>query len=252
MIIEMKEEGGYAFTGEIEAESVRRGYLDYRITVEFNNDKLTYPAGAEGAPGDWDYCAGESWKTRVVTREAPILLFDAQKHSDMITRSGRFVRFNLVPSRDPTGSVLEMRAGNLDNQEHDYSLRYCFRKNIAGRTGDLAGKKGLYISGRSLEETPLKIQVALVMTDGSAYGEVIEFTEVQQDHMLSLDSLRSVKLVLLPKAYPDMMPYWFDYPDPLPFNISEIESVQVSIGPGIPESDYGNPHNFALERIWLE
>ena len=236
----------------IRADSIQTGYLEYQMVLEFSDRKITYPAGVEGAPGDWDFYARDSWKTRVVLKDARIHLFDAKLHSGMITGPGRFARYSIVPSDDPAKSRLEVRTRNLKNREHDKSIKYYFRNHLEGRKNDLKGKHQLIISGSSLEERPLKIQLALIMTDGSAYGKILELSPTMQRHTLSLNDLQKVKLVLLPNAYPAMMPYWFDHPNPLPFNIADVESLQISIGPGIRESDYGSPHGYSLERIWLE
>lgn len=252
VFIEMKDQGGYTWSGDISAEDMKTGYMDYRLIIEFEDKKMTFPAGVEGAPGDWDFYGWQAWTTRIVEKDAPVLLFDAYADSDMITGPGRSFRYQVVPSSDPFMSRLELRSGNLKNKEHDYSLKYCFKKNIAGRLADLSEKKSLHLSGLSLDEKPLKVQLALVMTDGSSYGGMIELTGKLENHSLDLDSLKTVRLALLPRAYPGMMPYWFDHPKPAPFDISEIEIVQLSIGPGIPETEYDNPHGFALERIWLE
>ncbi len=252
LVIGMKDEGGYTWSGEIPAESLKVGYMDYRIVVEFEDHSMTFPAGLEGEPGDWDFYGWEAWKTRIVKESAPVLLFDAQEDFDMITRPARSAWYKVVPSTDPALSMVEIRARNLKNHEHDYSFRYCFKENIAGRSEALSGKKSLLLSGLSLDDKPLKIQVALVMIDGSCYGGLVELTKTLEEHTLDLGALKEHKLALLPTAYPKMMPYWFDHPNPRPFDISEIESIQFSIGPGIPETEYGNPHGFALERIWLE
>jgi len=252
MIFEMKDEGGYSFSGVIESEFIRMGYLEYRIVVEYSDRSITFPADIEGTPDDWDFYAWESWKTRIVKKDAPILLFDAHLHSDMITKPRRFLRYTLVPSVDPTRSRVEVKVRNLQNREHDYSIRYCFGNDIKGRKNDLPGKNLLIFSGSSLEERPLKVQLALVMKDGTAYGKILELSPTLQDHILSVDDLLEVKLVLLPNAYPTMMPYWFNHPNPLPFDLSEIESLQISVGPGIPENEYSYSQGFSLERIWLE
>lgn len=252
LVFGMKDEGGYTWSGEIPAEALKVGYMDYRIVVEFEDHSMTFPAGLEGEPGDWDFYGWDAWKVRIVKESAPVLLFNAQEDSDMITRPARFSRYQVVPSADPALSMVEIRARNLKNQEHDYSFRYCFKENIAGRSGDLSVKQSLHLSGRSLDDKPLKIQVALVMRDGSCYGGLVELTKTLEDHTIDLAALKELKLALLPTAYPTMMPYWFNHPNPRPFDISEIEGLQISVGPEIPETEYGNPHGFALERIWLE
>ena len=160
--------------------------------------------------------------------------------------------YNLIPSTDPGRSFYHEKVENLKKGQHDYTIKYCFKDKILGRRTDLSLKEKLVISGHSLEDRPFKVQVALVMTDGTAYGGSIELTKNHKNHILPLEELQEVKLALIPYAFPEMMPYWFDHPNAKPFNIAEIECVQISVGPGIPKSDHDKSHEFALESIWLE
>ena len=252
LVREMDHRGGYLYGVDIPGQNLVPGYLNYRIVVEFSGKKLTFPSGVEGAPGDWDFYSRESWKTRIVKEDACIFLFDAHRDAEMITKPWWPHIYNLVPSADPGRSLFKEKVENLKNWQNDYTVRYCFKEKIVGRRPDLILKKTLVISGLSLEDRPFNVQVALVMTDGSTYGGQVELTKKHQDHILSLDELQEVKLVLIPHAFPEIMPFWFDHPDSKPFDISTIESVQISIGPGIPPEDHDKSYDFALERIWLE
>jgi hypothetical protein len=88
--------------------------------------------------------------------------------------------------------------------------------------------------GRSLSKEPVAIQVALVLKNGSSYGGILTLEpHTTMDYSLDLNSLQQVKTVTLPRPYPSFLPYFFNHTNPNAFNLDSIESLQLSIGPGI-------------------
>jgi hypothetical protein len=61
-----------------------------------------------------------------------------------------------------------------------------------------------------------------------------------------------VSLVLLPRPYPGFQPYFFQSKSKEKFNASEIEAVQISIGPGIKKEDFKNPQEVLIDKIQLQ
>ena len=71
-------------------------------------------------------------------------------------------------------------------------------------------------------------------------------------YALKLDELKQVEFVTLPRPYPSFLPYFYKNPSPEPFSIGNIESLQISIGPGISSEELEKSHGVALESIKLE
>jgi hypothetical protein len=59
-------------------------------------------------------------------------------------------------------------------------------------------------------------------------------------------------MVTLPRPYPTFLPYHFEPASIQPLRLEDIESIQVSIGPGILPAAYDQPHGIAIESIWIE
>jgi hypothetical protein len=135
---------------------------------------------------------------------------------------------------------------------HDYSMRYYFGKKIFGRRNDLPDKKEIVFRGRSLEEGNCWVQLALITKHGNAYGGLIELKTRQGDYRLTLSDLKQVKLVTLPRPYPTFLPYFFQRTVTSAMDISDVETLQISVGPGVPESQVGLSHALAIESIRLE
>jgi hypothetical protein len=61
-----------------------------------------------------------------------------------------------------------------------------------------------------------------------------------------------VKLVTLPRPYPTFLPYFFEGGTPPSFNLADVETLQVSIGPGLSEAEKKNPQTLVILSIRIE
>ena len=68
--------------------------------------------------------------------------------------------------------------------------------------------------------------------------------------MLNLADLKPVRQVILPRPYPTFLPYFFDTPGTSVLNNSTIETLQISLGPGLDNRD--GPYRFEIESVRLD
>jgi hypothetical protein len=259
-VLDMENREGYDFETTIPAENVREGNMNYYLEIQEGEDFRTFPADKIGQPFDWDFFDRTPYTTRVVAAESPIYLFDAHQHSDLLMQAYR--RGNgLKPLSEPGKAEYEVNieklyqpdAENLNEEKiYDYSFKYFFRDDISGRLNDLSAKKKLVFRGKSLNDKPEVIQLAFTMLDGTAYGGLITLYPEKKDYSLEFSDLKQVKAVTLPRPYPSFLPYYYTNPTPKPFDINNVESIQVSIGPGIPTDQLEKAHGFAVESVWVE
>jgi hypothetical protein len=256
-VISMNKISGYDYTAEIPAEVMRPGYLSYFITVTENNKTLTFPAGAETSPNDWDFFATEPYKTAVVTDTAPLYLFNAISDAEEVSREWRrgsgllpidVSRAELVTEMDQLSRKdPENENGQVIN---DYAMRYNFTPKVLGRKNDLGGFTKLVIKGRSIDKA-LPVQVALVDKRGGAFGAVVPLNVQSGDYEIKLAELKQVQLVTLPRPYPTFLPYFFKPgTSASTFSLADAETLQVSVGPGL--GSIAGPYKFAIESIRLE
>jgi len=67
-----------------------------------------------------------------------------------------------------------------------------------------------------------------------------------------LKDLKQVKTVTLPRPYPSFLPYYFEHENKGDFNILDIESLQISIGPGLEPEKLDNPVKVGIVSIVLK
>lgn len=250
-VIEMKHVSGFQYAADIPAADARPGTLEYHIAVQSARGVTTFPSRTPSLPTAWDFY-GEPWRARVVAEHAPILLFDAARDSTLITADHRDVRYDLAPSDRPGTSAMAVVARHLNEGEHDLSFRYFFRDDIRARTSDLPQMRQLVVYGKSTSTESCPVQLALVTSDGVAYGAVVTLGRDFGAVSVPLNALRHVRMPNIPHGYPVFLHYWSDVGANIPLRLDHIESILVSIGPGLPAESLEQPHGMLIERIWLE
>jgi hypothetical protein len=259
--LKMERKTGYVYEASIPAASVQAGYLQYYISVTGSEGTYTYPGKVHGKPVAWDFEGTDPYRVPVIAKGAPVYLFHAAQDASTMTRP--WLRTSsVIPGDDPSEALLQVSVGKLfvpdpENTNrtpiHDYSFRNYAGDRIAAHAGDIAAKKKLVVRGKSLNGHDTKMQVALVLKDGSAFGGVISLPqgELGEAELLLSDLVR-VKQVTLPRPYPTFLQYYYEGSTASKFDLNEIESVQFSIGPGLSVEELEREQGVAIESVRLE
>jgi hypothetical protein len=228
--------------------------LNYSIAVKENGKTTTFPQKCNDAN------PSAAYTTNVVAPTSPIYLFDALTDNDKLARPWN-KGLSFVPTGEPGKAEIRINIEKLFSVDaenpngeriHDYSMRYYFANDVKERASALNSKKEIVFHGRSLNNKPTWVQVAFITRKGSAYGGVIKLDSKSGDYKLSISDLKPVKLVTLPRPYPTFLSYFFESNSTESLNINDIESLQISIGPGIPSEELGESHGLAVESVRLE
>lgn len=129
----------------------------------------------------------------------------------------------------------------------DFSMRHYFGDIINERVKE---KKSLVFKGNG--NYPL--QLSLIMKDGSAFGGIIHLTndDLDSTYILPLSELKRIQPVLLPRPYPTFLPYYSNAGISETLDMSEVESLQISIGPGIDKSQWESSFELWIESVELK
>lgn len=249
--LRMEADSGIDFSVAIPAADMQKGNLRYHIAIRTGELWTAFPSGTPAYPVDWDF-HGEPWTVQVRPPTSPVVLFEAARDASAITANRRDVRYDLVPSDHPGLLAMEMVATDLERPEHDHSFRHFFRDQIASRRGDFEPTGKLVLYGRSWEDVPTRVQLALVSSDGFAYGAMLAVEPGFGAYAVAVDDLRPVRMPNIPHGYPVFIPFWSDPSSDIPLDLNRVESVQVSIGPGMTDAELDQPQGVLIERIWLE
>ncbi|MFD1314214.1 hypothetical protein [Namhaeicola litoreus] len=260
MTFTMQKTGTFDYEVEIPSNTLFHGYFRYHIIVQENEkDFYTYPAEKKGRPYDWDFYDKSTYEIEIIPPSFPIELFNAKEDATLLVAPWRNT-FKLVPSPIGTSAyqinLEELFVKDPENTEakplYDYSFKHYIVDEIQALEAALPTKTKLVFYGKSLNNKPCKLQIALVMNDGHAYGKVIEIDPLTKDYGLNLSDLKPVRTVTLPRPYPTFLPYYLDHQLTSPFDLTKVESVQFSIGPEIPKDALNQKHGIEIVSLRLE
>jgi hypothetical protein len=194
--------------------------------------------------------------------EKEIILFDAQHHFEWLNRQW-VPGFEFKPGSASSPAHLSLTLNGLRKRDvenpdaapiADYTIRHFFGDLIEGRKNDILNVKHLRFNGRIEGNYAFPVQISLVMKDGTAFGGIARPSPVSETGNYSIDiiDLKKVRAVLLPRPYPTFLPYFSVASKAEQLDISQIESLQISIGPGIDEEDWGKTFQLSISKVWLE
>ncbi|WP_299153718.1 hypothetical protein [uncultured Christiangramia sp.] len=255
--VEMKAKNQYDYSADVPQNLMVPGILTYRIILETTNGKRTFPGNVSGSPENWDFYSEDVYSTRICDEGSAISLFDASMDADMVVHSwkpgNQIVPLNSVEDEFQV-RLDELFSEDIENKNatpiYDYSFRFNFQNKIRVRLP--RDQKELIIKARNLKSGTEKLQVALLMKNGSAFGKVIELDKHLKEIRIKLDELRPVKTVTLPRPYPGFLPYYFEHQNPEGFDLQEVEALQFSIGPGIEPENLQKKHEIGIVKVTLQ
>lgn len=257
--VKMERTGPYDYRTTIAADKIRPGILKYFIVVNDGSSK-TFPSGLQTHPQDWDFYDNAPYKVSVISSHEPLYIFNAATDEKHVSRQWLRNSF-VVPNAMSGKAELQINIDKLFKEDpenknatpvHDYSIRYFAGEKIQGRREDLKSKSRIVIVARSLDNSPRKLQISLIDSNGVAYGSIINLESDKKEISIDLESLKKVKIVTLPRPYPTFLPYYFEDSRADKFDISKLESIQLSVGPELTEEQLRKSTPIGIESIRLE
>lgn len=258
--ITLTETTPYIYKGYIPVELDHAGFLNYYVIATQSGKHISYPAQKEGLPFQWDFYERATYTVKVVPKHFPLHLFNAKDDTNDLVRQWR-KGFQLVPTTEENEYEAQMYIEKLFGKDeenlyadpiYDYTFKHFIKDNINSREGNLTHFTRINIKARSLTNTPLKLQVALVMDNGMSFGGMVEISDKTDIYSIELSSLKPVKTVTLPRPYPSFLPYYFDHELSDSFDINRVESIQFSIGPGLNDKEQKQAHGLGLIAVDLK
>ena len=255
--VEMKAKNQYDYSADVPQNLMVPGILTYRIILETTNGKRTFPGDVSGSPENWDFYSEDVYSTRIYDEGSAISVFDASMDADMVVHSwkpgNQIVPLNSVEDEFQV-RLDELFSEDIENKNatpiYDYSFRFNFQNKIRVRLP--RDQKELIIKARNLKSGTEKLQVALLMKNGSAFGKVIELDNHLKEIRIKLDELKPVKTITLPRPYPGFLPYYFEHQNPQDFDLQKVEALQFSIGPGIEPENLQKKHEIGIVKVTLQ
>ena len=255
--VAMRSVGAFGYEADVPAETLTQGLIEYVVTVYENGEIRTFPGADAGHPYQWDFTGREAWRIPVVSADAPVLLFDGRRDMDHLVypHPWEYVRFRteILPGSEPGRLALTAVVEDFTPPPHHFALRTSLPDGQRTRLGDAPANGVLRIRARAAERNSDRMEVALVQRDGTAWGTAVDLTDEWRDFSIPLSELRPASLALLPRPYPQFLPYLTEVGtggaglDP-----AELDGLQFSVGAHLFEEGDSGAHGFQIERVVLD
>lgn len=242
----------YDFEVEVPAEQVVPGTFRYRILVQKGeNEHYAFPGGQQGNPFAWDYVATDTWSTFVAAENGAIRLFHPTHDQQIMTvpefRRGTEFRF---VAGDESGELLFRASTTELSGEHVLGFQQYVADKLRGRMGEISSFGKLVIRARTTTG-PVALKIGLVTTEATGYAATVNLTDQMQEFEIPLASLQPAPFLLLPRPYPGFHPFFFQAATPGPFQLGQVERLELSIGEQVSPRDFKKSYGFEVEAVLL-
>jgi hypothetical protein len=249
--------GVYLLTGpnDLQMDSV---LLESSRPIEWDK-VVVFPKG-ETQPAEAFIPGRSGRKSTHLSPDSPVLLFNAADDHEWLNRrwypdsgleldtvAGTSYYYIKIPG------LTEVDEENPEGKVYaDYTIRHYFGDLIHHRQEDIGSKKSIVVYAKTPGPFAFPVQVSLVMKDGSAFGGMITLDPSTSEYKIPVSELKKVQPVLMPRPYPTFLPYYSVSGKSSRLDLTKIESLQISVGPGIPKEDWGKVFELGLERVSLK
>lgn len=217
---------GYTYRGTIPAEEIQNDVFGYNILICKNNNLVTFPSGVNKSPLDWDYIDTQYWKCMVVDSQSPIRLFTSHQELSDGMETYTIPEWSEPQSQEPVKQI----------RKKDITREIAFRKER------LLACKEVCIH---LKEAPQTVHIGFITNMGYTYSA--SFAAQKGINRIPLSKLKSAPTAILPHSYPVFLDKYFEPAIDIPFQLKDIEKVEIWV-----ESEAGKSTNLRIGNIWLQ
>lgn len=246
--VQMERTSGYEYKAEVPADMVTPGVINYRIMVrKSNGETYTFPGGFKGNPYAWDEWRNESYQTFVAAPNSSLELFNPTTNRNKIMLYNSDWRNNTVEyitSGKPNQLVLKATMNKPDGKSF-MGWQYFVGDKIRGRKEELPSVTKLVIRARS--EPGANAKISLITENADAYSSPISLANEWKEIEIPLSALKKDSYLLLPRPYPGFQPLLFKTAGSNPFDINEIEKLEITFGEGA-----SSPVSIEVESVYLK
>ena len=257
----MEPVGAFGYQVQVPAELIREGLVEYVVSVYEGDEARNFPGrdgGEIGDPYHWDFTGRTFWQVPVVAAGAPVLLFDGRRDLGHVLypHPWEYVPFrtDIVAGSEPQRLALSAVVEDFTPPPHHFALRTFLPESQRTRLGEAPAGDVLRVRARAAGRASDRMEVALVERDGTAWGTVIELMDAWREFVIPLSDLRPTSLALLPRPYPQFLPYLREttttHEGP---RLAELDGLQFTVGSSLFQAgDVEGAHGFEIERVVLD
>ncbi len=241
---------GNAYHADVPVELCQHGYLTYQLIVETASDTFKFPGGYTGNPWRWDNTDQTTFTTVILPEQSPLCLWDAETDWDASYKTW-YKQVNLKPSAQGSTALSLVfdslpSAWPLDPGDRSYAFKFYFKDKVAGRYAELTQKKYVVVQVENKRGVAQSVEIGFTDKNGNTQSVEAQVEPGVQKVKVAMNLLTDAAYVVLPRPYPDFIPYRVKVAEG-PFEKTSLEMLQVELKQEEPSAV-----NLLIEKIWME
>jgi hypothetical protein len=253
----LKKTGVFEYQTIVPKDKLFGNSFQYNLVIYTKTDTISFPNHVQGSPADWDFVSSTQYRTQLLESEPKAIIFDANSFDfkNMLWPNWQAgVRYKIEKQtfKDPSENALNISTETLDAKISDLTFKIIIEEKIELEQNNFKKFSKIVLKASSGDKNSQKVQIALQLSNAQVFGKLINVEKGAEVIEIDFDELQQVPMVLLPNAYPGFQPYWFQSQLKSSFDVSKIEAIQISIGPGMEKEELKNKHQLVINKITLE
>jgi hypothetical protein len=242
----MHPTGVATYTATLSPEILQPGLLQYRLIIQQGDHYTSFPGQHAGDPYAWDNYQRDTWQTFVAAPNSMLSLLDITDNKDLITIPAYTQGAYTAGSR--AGQLAIRIAGHGKGSDTITGVSRAVATDLKDMASELKACNTIVIRARVQGVASAQARIALVTADAHAFATAFSLKETYSDIEVPLSSLSADKALLLPRPYPGFMPLWFKAATDKPFDIRQLDKIELT---NIPTADTA-AYTIEVESVWLK
>ena len=240
------------YTGEVPADMVAAGIINYRIILKKNDTSFyVFPGNHKGNPHAWDAFNNETYETYVAAERSALQIFDPNTDRNFLNLYNPDWRNNsiqYITGDDPKQLVLKATM-NQPTGTNLLGWQTYFAGKIKGRILEINSFEKLVVKGRA--NVPTKLKITFITSGALSYAAYITLTNNWDIVEIPLSNFKQDSSLLLPRPYPGFLPLWFKGNSSTSFQLHDAEKLEMTFGYDITSTQLNKPVSIEIESVRL-
>ena len=227
------------------------GLLNYFISINKEDDVLTFPGKLKALPDLWSFNPHNSFKLSILPSSDRILIYNPETDADnlIISNIWRFAEYRMDYTFDESfEQELSVNVSNVRKNFSELAFQIYVGEYLENFQQD-SGKLELEIKSTSEELDSVFVRV--LYDNSLGFDRKIQLATDYDKITIPLSQPEKFKFALLPRPYPTFLPYWFEsIPNSNSKTVLKPESIQISLPLQEPGEELNN-YGIKLKKIYF-